>query len=290
MVAFAHNFGFVHYHNNWKEVEDLRTFLNYLIISLPRITWRFLAQEWPFYQSCRAVVSGSYFNARILRAVYRVPQARLRVIQNWVDCALFRPDLQARQTHRRRLQIPEDALVYLLVGSTWRPKGFHVAIKSFGIAARRVKNAWLVLAGLGTNKDPARRLAAQFINPLARVTFLGPVVHSEVASLLNVADVFLMPTLLSEVLPYAALEAQSTGLPVIATDIGGNRELVEGAGVLVSPGDAETLAAAMENLADDADLRRRLALESRRRAEGRFSEKAAEPAIAVLIEKLGSRS
>jgi glycosyltransferase involved in cell wall biosynthesis len=183
LIAFAHNFGFIHFRNNWQEVHSLRTFLNYVIISFPRIVSRFLTQEWPFFRACRAVVSGSRFNTRFLSTFYCVPPEKLHVIQNWVDCAVFRPDAKARAIRRKELGIPANALVYLLVGSTWRPKGFHVALEAFGRLAQSGKDVWLVMAGPGTNNEAARSTAAGFIPSLDRLRFLGPADHAGLPSL-----------------------------------------------------------------------------------------------------------
>jgi glycosyltransferase involved in cell wall biosynthesis len=120
--------------------------------------------------------------------------------------------------------------------------------------------------------------------------FLGPINHNKLPSLFNAADVFLMPTLLSEVLPYAALEAMACGLPIIATDIGGTRELVDGAGFLVPPKNVDQLAHAMEDLARDPEQRHQLSERSRNRAKTFFSEVQAAHALKDLLTRITSPS
>jgi glycosyltransferase involved in cell wall biosynthesis len=77
---------------------------------------------------------------------------------------------------------------------------------------------------------------------------------------------------LNEIFPNAVGEAMACGRPVIAADAGGTAELVgsEGAGVLVPPGDADTLAAAVRELLDDPERRRRLGEAARQRIESEF--------------------
>jgi glycosyltransferase involved in cell wall biosynthesis len=93
----------------------------------------------------------------------------------------------------------------------------------------------------------------------------------DVPALLASADAFVLASR-SEGAPLAILEAMAAGLPVIASDVGGVRELVADGetGVLVAPGDPGALAAALERVLADAELRRALGAAGRRRAQERF--------------------
>jgi glycosyltransferase involved in cell wall biosynthesis len=103
-----------------------------------------------------------------------------------------------------------------------------------------------------------------------RVIFLGA--QDNVAELLNAFDVFVLPSL-TEGMSNTILEAMATGLPVLATRVGGNPELVEDrvTGMLFTPGDAEKLAAQMDILLGDEVLRGRYGSEARRRTVADFS-------------------
>jgi glycosyltransferase involved in cell wall biosynthesis len=111
--------------------------------------------------------------------------------------------------------------------------------------------------------------------------------RDDVAEQLARADVFVLSSR-SEGLPMAILEAMAAGLPVVATDVGGIPELVADGetGLLVPPGDADALAAALQRLVADAELRRRLGDAARARVEERFSLAATRRAHVELYDRL----
>jgi glycosyltransferase involved in cell wall biosynthesis len=95
--------------------------------------------------------------------------------------------------------------------------------------------------------------------------------RDDVPGLLSDADVFVLASR-SEGLPLSVIEAMAAGLPVVASDVGGLRELVRDAetGVLVPPSDATALASALRPLLADRQLRRRLGVAGRARAKALF--------------------
>ena len=95
--------------------------------------------------------------------------------------------------------------------------------------------------------------------------------RDDVPALLAEAGIFVLSSR-SECLPMSVIEAMAAGLPVVATAVGGIPELVEHerTGILVPPGDARALAAALSRLAGDAGLRQRMGEAGRARAEEHF--------------------
>jgi glycosyltransferase involved in cell wall biosynthesis len=118
-----------------------------------------------------------------------------------------------------------------------------------------------------------------------RVVFLGPL--DDVAGLLAAADVAVMPSL-HEGLGVAALEAMAAGVPVVASRVGGLPELVgaDAAGVLVPPGDAAALAAALRRLAADRGAARALGTAGRARVGARFTMAGMAAATLALYRRL----
>jgi glycosyltransferase involved in cell wall biosynthesis len=195
-----------------------------------------------------------------------LPEERTHVLHNGVDLAQFAPDPEARGRMRARLGLDGPTLLY--VGRVCEQKGSDLLLEAFTALHARRPEVRLVVAGpvgqFDQRGDPEgwrRRLAR------AGAHYLGPVDEEELASVYNAADVFVMPTRRWEMFGMAAVEAQACGVPVVASDCGGLRETVPGGcGLRFQPGSAAALAESIEALLQDAELRKHLGEEARRRA------------------------
>lgn len=183
-------------------------------------------------------------------ATLGVSPARACVLENGVDLERFRPDPAARARLRAELGVGEDAV---LVGCVARldPVKDHATL--LRAATRLPPRASLVLAGEGPLRRSLEQLAR--VERLAgRVRFLG---HRD-DSIYPALDLFALASRY-EGSSNTILEAMACGLPVVATRVGGNPGLVRSeTGVLVEPGDASALGAALSRLALDARARRSL--------------------------------
>jgi len=135
-------------------------------------------------------------------------------------------------------------------------------------AFRRVvdagRDARLLLAGDGEDRAMLERMARE-IGVAARVCFLGVVPRARLAWLMNESDVMVLPSAW-EGLPVSIIESMAFGKPVVASDVGGNPELVADgvSGRVVPPGDPGALAEALLELAGDPGLRARMGAAARR--------------------------
>jgi glycosyltransferase involved in cell wall biosynthesis len=163
--------------------------------------------------------------------------ARFRVVPNAVDTGLFAPDPAARSGPAR----------LIAVASLLPAKGVPQLIEAVaGLAGREFV---LDLVGDGPHRAEYERLAHD-AGLGDRVVFHGYQPKPAVAALMQSADFFVLPSL-GENLPVAVLEALASGLPVVATRVGGVPELVdERNGLLVEPGDAGALRAGIERMLD----------------------------------------
>ena len=123
------------------------------------------------------------------------------------------------------------------------------------LAKLQQKNVKLVVAGDGPERKSLEELVAQ-LHLEDQVVFLGAIQHHRTPELLRCADLCLIPSVpdqnVVEATSISALEAMAMALPVVASGIGGLKELLEGgAGVLVPPADPEALAAAWKNIIDN---------------------------------------
>jgi glycosyltransferase involved in cell wall biosynthesis len=164
-----------------------------------------------------------------------------------------------RSSHQRK--VPR----IIAVGRLKAPKDFLTLVRA---ASRLPEGAETLIVGEG----PDRPRLEQEINALGvteRVRLLGE--RYDVPKLLADADVFVLSSA-SEGMPVSVLEAMAAGLPVVSSRVGGVPELVVDGetGILVRPGDASALAAALSGLIADPAKRRSLGAAGRARAEERF--------------------
>ncbi len=169
-----------------------------------------------------------------------VPSKRLRLLPNGVDVQRFHPDPIARAAKRAELRL-EDSFTWLAVGRFVPAKNYALMLRAFAIA--RIPNARLIIAGDGPLRPELEGLAKQ-LNISNLTDFLGA--RSDVKELMNAADAYVMSSD-REGMPMVLLEASATALPIVATNVGGNMEVVKHgiSGLLVPPQDEESLADAM---------------------------------------------
>lgn len=209
--------------------------------------------------NARWAVSGSA--AESIAAKLGIDPRTFDVLPNGVDTERFCPT-SARFTIRRRLGIPLDRLIVLSVGNLKPIKGHRVLLDALGGLRSLSRDITTVFVGGDyLDGDLYRRAAAQL--PDFDVRFAGA--QADVLPWLQSADVFVQPSLY-EGLSNALLEAMSCGLPVVATRVGGNREIIDHGrnGLLAAPGDAMGLASALQYALEDADCRVSLGSAARR--------------------------
>ncbi|HRY31077.1 MAG TPA: glycosyltransferase family 4 protein [Candidatus Paceibacterota bacterium] len=162
------------------------------------------------------------------------------VIYNGVDLEEFKPTAAKVQSKNLRL---------ISTGRLIERKGYEYSIR----AISGMKNVVLTLVGDG-NLAPRLKSLAKECN--SNVNFVGKKEHSEIVSLLQQSDVFVLPSL-NEGMSNSILEAMAVGLPIIATNTGGSAELVKDNGFVVSMRSAEELKGAIEMYNKDAELLKR---------------------------------
>ena len=197
------------------------------------------------------------------------------------------PDLSRRDRSRTRAELgiaPSD-IVCVVVGRLTVEKG-HLVLAN---ALRRLPGGGpdisLLLVGDGPDRDVIESAYRSVAGVTAR--FLGR--RTDVAAILDASDLFLFPTL-HENLSNALLEGMAAGLPVVATAVGGNVEVLErGGGLLVPASDPTALAKAIGHLLGDAGLRERCGREAREVVETHYTIDHMVAALDRLYETILER-
>ena len=214
----------------------------------------------------------------------RVPAAKVTAIHNGVDLSRF--GRAGKLEARMRLSLPADASIVGTVGRLDPVKDQAGLIRAFAQVRAQHPAALLVVAGDGPCRAELERVAAG-LGQRDHVRLLGN--RDDIPTVMSALDVFVLPSI-AEGISNTILEAMATGLPVVATRVGGNPELVEEGmgGALVPRSDPDALAAAIAAYTGDAELRRRHGQASRQRAIGHFSLERMAQAYANLYTALAA--
>ena len=217
-----------------------------------------------------------------LQQVIHVPPHKLYQIYNGVDSRKFHPRIGARPEFAH-----PDSIVFGSVGRMVEVKDYPLLTRAFIQLMRqqpeRAERARLIIVGEG----PTRAACLELLQGagLAHLAWL-PGARDDIAEIMQVLDVFVLPSK-NEGISNTILEALASGLPVIATAVGGNVELVEAGvnGMLVAPGDVAEMAQALLFYLDAPARIAEHGGNARRQAEQRFSIPAMAAAYATVYDQ-----
>lgn len=204
---------------------------------------------------------------------------RFRIVRNGIDVARFPMASAPART--------DGAFTVGAVGRLVREKGHELLLRAVAELVRVGMDVRLRIAGEGSRREELLRLSGEL--GLGE-RFELPGLLDDMGQFYAGLDAFALPSLSSEGLPLALLEAMASGCPVVASDCAGVREVVAspGQGIVVPVGDVQALAKALGDLAAQPDLRRELAAGGRERVLTEFdTARVAREVAAVYRELLG---
>jgi L-malate glycosyltransferase len=213
-----------------------------------------------------------------LRDEFGIPAGKLEVVHNGIDTARW---TSTRDTSlRMQLLGNYSGPLVMTVARLDQGKGHRDLFE----AARALPDAVFVLVGDGPNRA-SLEAAARELGVSDRIRLLGA--RQDVPSLLACADLFALPSL-SEGLSVCLLEAMAAGVPIVATNIGGNDEVLEDGrtGLLVPPASPAPLAEAIRRLSGDPDLAGRLVFAARTTVESRFTSRRMVQRVTAVYDEL----
>jgi glycosyltransferase involved in cell wall biosynthesis len=185
----------------------------------------------------------------------------IQLEHNGIDIDVFKkkedPDC------RDKLGISNGAVVVTFVGRLIYAKGVQDLIVAFSRTKTIALDTKLLIVGDGPHRVTLEALGHQTICE-DDILFLGQKNQAELIEILSATDIFVNPSY-SEGLPTCVMEAASIGLPVIATDVGGTREVIvdHQTGLLIKPADTAQLAQKLRELLSNTELRRDLGANAR---------------------------
>jgi glycogen(starch) synthase len=264
-------------HSTWKgEAEAIkhggRRKLNPNEKLMLRFNYMLRSYEKRLMRRSDALVAVSLYTRNELTELYDIDEEKIHVIYNGVDTKKFKPT-RNRVGLRLELGLEEEQRIILCVGRLYYRKGITILLKSIPEVVQKFRDAKFVISGKGfkKNEEYLRKLAEK-LKIEKYVAFLGYVPDEKLPNLYAASDIFVLPALY-ENFPFAILEAQSTGLPVISTKVGGIPEFLTDNknGLLVDPGDPKQLAQRITVLLGDPVLAEELGGRGRRLVEEKFA-------------------
>lgn len=202
-----------------------------------------------------------------------VPDARVTQLFNGVDTQLFHPAALRREPLPRAEFAPENAVVIGTVGRMQAVKDQLTLVRAFARLLRMAPSdgppTRLVMVGDGPMYESIAAAVAE--EGIAEYVWLAGE-RNDVPEIMRALDIFVLPSL-AEGISNTILEAMASGLPVVATSVGGNPELVEPecTGALVPSGDVQAMADALRRYCREPTERKKQGRQARRVAEHRYS-------------------
>lgn len=195
-----------------------------------------------------------------------IKEQKIHVIPNGVDTQKFIP-IDRNYQLIKKLSV-EDKKIIGFIGSFYKFEGLPVLLKSIKTILNNCKNVVFLIVGSGREEASLKNLAKE-LGVSDKIIFTGRVDHNSIMSYYSIIDVLVYPRLnrriTNLVTPLKPLEAMSMGKVVLASDVGGLKELVEDGetGVLFKSEDANDLASKCLYLLSEVDVREKISLNAR---------------------------
>ena len=219
-------------------------------------------------------------------SVLRVRPERVVTVPNGVDLQQYDSvtlDVTARLALRTELALPPDAPLVISVARLHTEKGHAYLLQALAKLADQHPKVHLLCVGEGHQQASLLELSAS-LGLAERVHWLGR--RDDVARLLALADIFVLPSIHSEAMSLAILEAMAARLPVIITNVGGGSEVVVPGetGLIIRPEDALGLASAINELLSNPSRATAMGQLGRERVEEKFSWEICFRQYATLMQ------
>ena len=255
----------------------------------PLKRWFYIAMEWIASRCSSVILSQNSEDIETAVKLHISRREKLVVLGNGVDLKKFDPqrfDQGFRDEKRREIGLPRDAVVIGIIARLVKEKGLIELCEAFKRIVAEAENVWLVVIG------PEDKIKADVVsgNVFAeygiedRTIWLG--IRDDIPELVSCMDIYALPSW-REGFPRSAIEAASMGLPIVATNIRGCRQVVEDGqtGFLVPLKDSDQLAEKLLMLVKDESLRKRMGQAGFDKSRREFDERKVCDIVTGIYEK-----
>jgi glycosyltransferase involved in cell wall biosynthesis len=231
------------------------------------------------------IITISNYSLQKMQKHYGVDPKKVRIVPNGVDIEKFKPTTDV-EAARRKLGLCKEPVV-LFVGSLIPRKGLSFLVEAAQKVVKEQEATKFLVVGDGPQKTLLENSISK-ANLSGNFKFLSKINEEALPTLYNCADVFVLPSI-QEGQGIVLLEAEASGVPVVAFVIGGVNEAVKNGetGLLVERGDAEALADGLLKVLGDSALRERMGIAGRRFVAEKFTwDLCARRMLAIYHEAL----
>lgn len=213
------------------------------------------------------------------------PPERLHLVRCGIDVARFRDVVVQRAEQRAALGVPVDGRLVTTICRLYRPRDFETLLHSFAVVREGIRDVHLLIVGDGPYRPRIESLISE-LSLVPHVTLAG--FRPDIPHILAVSDIFVLATDLWEGLPITILEAMASGLPVVASDVGGIPEEIihQQTGIVVPPRNPPVLSRSLLELLSDGQRARRMGERGRKRVDEYFTLERMGRETAEVYEKL----
>jgi len=227
-----------------------------------------LRRDFPYLKRATGVIATSAEQHALIRRVYRIPEEKLFSVWNGMDLTLFTPGVATGMV-RRRLGIPPDAPLILVVARLIRDKGVQNILKAMPAILASYPECRLLVVGEGSYRPTLERIGSA-AGPA--VVFAGGVPFEELHDYFRECDIFLNPTIQQNGYDLTMVEAMACEKPVVSSNIGSTPTLITHGvdGILFPTADVTALAREIVALLGDPGKRTSLGADARRKVIAGF--------------------
>ena len=227
-------------------------------------------------------VTGTAGVRDVYRARYGLKERNTRIMPNWIDVRRF-ADKTGREELRKRFGIAGGAKVILFAHRLSRRKGSHKILPIAERVTKNVRDVIFLIVGSGPEYNNLK-LKIRNLKLEKNTRLVGEVANRDIPAYFAVADVFFMPSE-EEGFPHVLLEAMAAGVPYVASDVGGVREITppEFQEYIVPSGDVEAYIKNIINLLTMSDDVRRKLFEAEQEWVKQYDVSVAEPKFIALF-------
>jgi len=239
---------------------------------------------WATYEADRVIVCSHSMKEEICNH-FNLPQEKVDIIPNAIDASNYEIPVD-RGAVRQRYGIGWGEKLILCVGRLVPQKGVKYFIRSIPLIAKKYPEAKFIIVGEGWSRD-LLEAEAQTSGHKNKITFTGFASDKQVIELMTSADVLVVPSIY-EPFGIVALEGMATGVPVVASQVGGLAEVIEHdkTGVFVYPRSPESLAWGIDKVLSDPDHAKLLTKNAKEKLHKAYSWEAVAMKTVEVYKKV----